>query len=97
MKSLKLDTALLVCSLLARAPVYAQEQRSGIEINGFIMTDAGYNFNTIDPDWFDVMRPSKLPATSGAFGPDGNVFLGIRQTRLGVQTWTHTTLGEMKT
>jgi hypothetical protein len=29
-----------------------------MEIYGFIMMDAGYNFDQIHPDWFDVVRPT---------------------------------------
>ena len=41
---------------------FAQENENEFEIYGQVMTDGGYNFNTIDPDWFDMMRPSKLPS-----------------------------------
>jgi hypothetical protein len=61
------------------------------------MTDAGYNFNAIDPDWFDMMRPSKLPSRKNEFGPDGNVFFGVRQTKLGFKSNTPTDVGELKT
>ena len=53
---------------------------------GFAMLDAGYNFGQIDPNWFDVMRPTKLPAFNNEFGPSGNVFFSVRQTRWGVKT-----------
>ena len=36
------------------------------------MMDAGYNFNQIHPDWFDVVRPTKLPSFKNEFGTDGN-------------------------
>src|ERR1043165_5752379 len=61
------------------------------------MVDAGYNFNSIDPNWFDVMRPSKLPSYKNEYGPDGNVFFSVRQTKLGVRSNTPTRLGELKT
>ena len=31
------------------------------ELYGFVMLDMGYNDGTINEDWYDVMRPSKLP------------------------------------
>lgn len=61
------------------------------------MADAGYNFNAIDPNWFDMMRPSKLPSYKNEFGPNGNVFFGVRQTKLGIKTSSITSLGELKT
>ncbi len=54
----------------------APEQKS-IEIYGFIMTDAGYNVNQIHPDWFDVVRPTKLPSYEGEFGTDGNAYFSV--------------------
>jgi hypothetical protein len=36
------------------------EKKNKIDIYGFIMIDAGFNFNQIDPNWFDVVRPAKL-------------------------------------
>ena len=74
----------------------AQEQKS-MEIYGFIMTDAGYNFNQIHPDWFDVVRPTKLPSYEGEFGTDGNAYFSVRQTRFGTRGYFQTPLGELKT
>jgi hypothetical protein len=76
---------------------YGRQNKTTVEVNGFIMTDAGYNFNTIDPDWFDVMRPTKLPAHKGAFAPAGNVYFSVRQTRFGVKSSTLTPKGELHT
>ena len=76
---------------------FAQEKNSSFELYGMVMTDAGYNFNSISPDWFDMMRPSKLPSYKNEFGPDGNVFFGVRQTKLGIRSTTPTRLGELKT
>lgn len=75
----------------------AQEKKGSFEIYGTAMADAGYNFNTIDPNWFDVMRPSKLPSYKNQYGPDGNVFFSVRQTKLGVKSTTTTRLGELRT
>jgi hypothetical protein len=74
----------------------AAEQKS-MEIYGFIMTDAGYNFNQIHPDWFDVVRPTKLPSYEGEFGSDGNAYFSVRQTRFGTRGYFQTPLGELKT
>jgi hypothetical protein len=76
---------------------FGQETTSNIEIYGFIMADAGYNFNSIDPDWFDVMRPTKLPKYKNEFGPGGNVYFSVRQTRFGVKSSGQTRWGELKT
>jgi len=76
---------------------FAQEKNTSFELYGMVMTDAGYNFNSISPDWFDMMRPSKLPSYKNEFGTDGNVFFGVRQTKLGVKSSTPTRLGELRT
>ena len=68
-----------------------------LDIYGYIMLDSGYNFGQIDPNWFDVVRPTKLPAFTNEFGPDGTVFFGVRQTRFGVKTSNPTPLGDLKT
>ncbi|WP_336518449.1 DcaP family trimeric outer membrane transporter [Pollutibacter soli] len=75
----------------------AQEKKTNLEVYGFIMTDMGYNFNSIDPHWFDVMRPTKLPSFKNEFGTDGNFFFSVRQTRFGIKSTTNTSLGELKT
>lgn len=61
------------------------------------MTDAGYNFDQIHPDWFDVVRPTKLPAFKNQYGSDGNTYFSVRQTMFGVKNFFRTPLGELKT
>jgi hypothetical protein len=70
---------------------------STFQVYGFAMLDAGYDFETNDPNWFDVVRPTKLPAFAGEFAPDGKVYLGVRQTRFGVKSSTPTPFGDLKT
>ena len=70
---------------------------STLDIYGFAMTDAGYNFGTIDPNWFDVVRPTKLPAFANQFGPNGQTYWSVRQTRFGVKSSTPTSFGDLKT
>jgi DcaP outer membrane protein len=79
---------------------FAQEKpkkEKSLEIYGFVMMDAGYDFNQIDPDWFDVVRPTKLPAYKNNYGTDGNAYFSVRQTRFGVKGYHNTPLGELKT
>jgi hypothetical protein len=79
-------------------PTQAQDdQQKVMEIYGFIMMDMGYNFNQIQPDWFDVVRPTKLPSFKNEFGTDGNFFFSVRQTRLGFKNYFQTGLGELRT
>ena len=75
----------------------ADESGSRFDIYGFAMLDTGYQFKQNDPDWFDVVRPTKLPAYANQFGDDGEWFAGVRQSRLGFKSFTPTALGELKT
>ena len=70
---------------------------STFTIYGFAMLDAGYQFKQNDPNWFDVIRPVKLPAFEDQFAPDGKTYFGVRQSRLGVKSTTPTKYGELKT
>jgi hypothetical protein len=70
---------LFIRSLFILLPLisFSQETKNYFEIYGFILTDAGYNFNSIHPHWFDVMRPTKLPKYKDQFGPGGNYFISV--------------------
>ena len=85
--------------LILYHPLTAQESQKerSLEIYGFAMMDAGYDFNQIHPDWFDVVRPTKLPSFKDQYGTDGNTYFSVRQTRLGVKGYFNTPLGELKT
>jgi hypothetical protein len=43
------------------------------------------------------VRPTKLPAFANEFGPSGNVYFSVRQTRWGVKTSYPTGIGDLKT
>jgi hypothetical protein len=73
------------------------ERPNSVDLYGFAMLDSGYDFHQIDPNWFDVVRPTKLPAFSNQFAPSGNVYAGVRQTRFGVKSSTPTQFGDLKT
>lgn len=87
------------CCFLSLPFMKAQEagEVKSFELYGHIMTDIGFNFNQTDPNWFDVVRPTKLPAFENQFGTDGNVYFSVRQTRFGVKSWFPTSMGDLKT
>ena len=93
----------LAFSWLTYLPIWAQDQpvdpnqKPHLDIYGFAMLDTGYNFGQTHEDWFDTLRPSKLPAFTDEFGKDGNWFTGVRQSRLGLKGFLPTKLGELKT
>ena len=67
--------AMLVLVMSVSERVKAQDDQKTMDIYGFVMMDAGYNFNQIHPDWFDVVRPTKLPAFKNEFGKTPTQFL----------------------
>src|SRR5262249_44778885 len=83
------------CGAMAASRADAQQARH--DIYGFVMMDAGYNQIGIDPQWFDVQRPTKLPAFEDQFGDDGSTFFSVRQTRFGVKSYIPTDKGEQNT
>ena len=87
MRTSSLLAVLLVCAPVGLA---AQDSKTKIDVYGHIMTDAGFNGTRQHPDWFDVLRPTKLPSFDDEFGPGGDVFFSVRQTRFGVKTGTPT-------
>jgi len=91
---------LMAVLALMAAPASAQDattKKPKFDVYGFAMLDFGKQIDRINPDWYDVMRPTKLPAFAGEFGTDGNVFMSVRQSRFGVQSWVPTTAGELYT
>jgi hypothetical protein len=99
-QDMKQKIALIFALFLAMtSTTMAQEptEQKAFEIYGFVMTDAGYNFNQIHADWYDVIRPTKLPAYEGEFGSDGNAYFSVRQTRFGAKGYLPTPLGELRT
>ena len=68
-----------------------------LDIYGFAMLDMGFQSGSNHPDWFDVIRPTKLPAFDDEYGEDGHFYAGVRQSRLGVKGFAPTDLGELKT
>jgi len=91
---------LSLVALAAIAPVLAQSADAGkarMDIYGFAMLDMGYETGQSDPDWFDVMRPTKLPTYQDEFGGDGHTYAGVRQSRLGFKAFIPTSKSEIKT
>src|SRR5687767_9686528 len=78
------------------APAFAQDN-TRLDFSGFAMLDMGYQTNQNHPDWFDTVRPTKLPSFENEFGADGNFYAGVRQSRFGVRSFTPTDMGELRT
>jgi hypothetical protein len=59
--------------------------RPTFDIYGFAQADYIYDFNRVDPDWEDTLRPSRIPTVDGIFGSDGQSLFSAKQSRFGVK------------
>jgi hypothetical protein len=73
------------------------DAKASLEVYGFAMLDIGHDFTSINPNWSDTLRVTRLPSFEDQFGRDHSTFAGVRQSRLGVRTSSPTALGELKT
>ena len=108
-KTVSTVCVLVACLVLGRpASVHAQtpppqvsvsgeSAKPSLEIYGFAMLDIGHDFKQIHPDWYDTLRLTRLPKFENEFGEDNNTFMGVRQSRLGVRSFTPTDLGPLRT
>jgi len=93
-----LTIGLLATAFLLMVPgARAQETKPQLTVYGFAMLDAIMDLKQSNPDWWDVMRPTKLPAYKDEYGKDGRFYAGVRQSRLGVKGSFPTPLGDLKT
>jgi DcaP outer membrane protein len=94
---MKIRLLLILTFLTGILSTYAQDSTKvkNLEIYGFAMTDFGYNFDQINPAWFDALRVTKLPVSKNEFWTNGNSYFSVRQTRFGVKGYTHTPVGEL--
>jgi len=96
-----LRRAVVICAMLGIASGVAAAQAASndttlrFEIYGFGQGDIGYDFGRMNPQWFDVVRPSKLPSTPDEFGKNGNAWASARQSRFGVKAAKLTDRGDM--
>jgi hypothetical protein len=80
----------------ARAQTPAAPSPPTVEIYGFGQADAIADFKQNNPDWYDTVRPSRLPSVANEFGQDGHFYLSARQSRLGAKATLPTTAGDVK-
>ena len=80
--------AFLVVSVLAVTVLCGQvslaQEKFHITIYGFVQADYIQDFNRVDSNWEDTLRPSRIPTIDGEFGDDGQASMSAKQSRLGV-------------
>src|SRR4051812_3440213 len=92
---------LLVGALMsAGVPAAAQQKSPGdtiprLDIYGFGQADMIVDFRRTDPNWFDVNRPSRLPAGPLDFNANGNFYSSVRQSRFGAKGTLPTAHGDV--
>ena len=95
MKSKILFAFITMCSFNSVNAQNDSLPQKSLEVYGFAMVDMGYNFDQIDPRWFDALRINRLPKYKNQFAPDGTWFFGVRQTRFGVAGYSPTKMGDL--
>jgi len=55
-----------------KASTERERSESTFDLYGFVMTDTGYDFGQINPQWFDVERPTQLPSYANQYGGNGS-------------------------
>ena len=86
----------LACAFVGFATGAWAQGAPSVEIYGFGQADAIADFNQNNPDWYDTVRPSRLPKYEDEFGQDGHFYLSARQSRLGTRATIPTSDGDVK-
>ena len=61
--------AVLAVTVLGAPATPAQEaDKPHVEVYGFVQADYIQDFNRVDPNWQDTLRPSKIPTVDGLYG-----------------------------
>ena len=100
--SLPMAKGLVLSAILAAAggslsPVaVASDSKTDYDFYGFIQLDAIYDFNRMNADWKDSLRPSQICSGEVGCGSDGETIFSVRQTRFGLSTVTQSDIGEIK-
>ncbi len=72
----------------------AQDSLFRMEFTAQVMTDVGYNFQQLNTDFADVMRPTQLPSYANEYGSDGNVYASVRQSMFMLKAYIPTAKDE---
>src|SRR6201989_2259411 len=70
----------------AKASDEPKKSAGTFELYGFATLDMGYEFGPQNTEWFDTVRPTKLPSFKNEFAPSGHTYFSVRQSRLGAKS-----------
>jgi len=83
---------------LGTTSVLAAEGDKYFEVYGFAQLDYIQDFDRVNPDWEDTLRPSRIPVQNPEeFGDGGQASMSVKQSRLGVQSNMPTAKGDLYT
>jgi hypothetical protein len=68
----------------APPPSGGKKKSRNFEVYGFAQADYTQDFNRVDPNWDDALRPSRIPTTTGQFGDNGKSIISAKQSRFGI-------------
>jgi hypothetical protein len=71
-------------------------KRPRIEFFGQLVSDVIHDFNVVNPDFYDVLRPTQLPAFQDEFGRNNHSWFSVRPTRIGTRLTVPTDAGHIK-
>lgn len=93
--------AMVLATALALAgPMHgalAAEGQKSFEVYGFAQLDYIQDFDRVNPDWEDTLRPSRIPTDPEQFGDDGQTSFSVKQSRFGVKATLPTSKGDINT
>jgi len=97
--SARLVTAVTSCVALSGAtvPASAAEGARSFEFYGFAQVDYIQDFDRVNPDWEDTLRPSRIPTDPEQYGDDGQASISVKQSRFGVKATLPTAKGDINT
>lgn len=84
-------------AILGLGTATAAEGERSFEIYGFAMLDYTQDFDRVDPDWEDALRPSRIGIDDEQFGDDGQASFSVKQSRFGVKATVPTAKGPINT
>lgn len=86
---------LLLSSFLAASS--QEKPKTDIEYYGTVWLTTDYNFQSSDPNWFEMLRPTKILNDNGQpYSANGVYSIGVRPSRFGFKATQPTEKGDIK-
>jgi hypothetical protein len=88
---------LAICLMISVHAFSQSSQKTETEFYGSIWFTTDYNFQSSDPRWFEMLRPTKILNDNGQpFSANGVFSVGVRPSRFGVKVNQPTDKGAIK-